>query len=379
VKFLLATTDPQRLPVTVLSRCLQFNLKRLTPAQIGAQLEKILKVEGIGFDSASLALIARAADGSVRDALSLLDQAIAFGGGKLAAAEVREMLGSIDRDVIARMLAALAAGDAKTLLALAREIGDQGGDYDAALNELLLALHHIALAQIVPAALDPDDDAQLLEYAQRLPAEDVQLYYQIGLIGRRDLPLAPDPRTGLEMVLLRMLAFRPVQPAGEHAPPAKSRPEPAAAPRPKVEAGVAPVALPAATPAPATAGGDEWSVLIGRLKLTGLVRELANNMTLDSQDESTMHFTLDSAHAHLLNKDREGALRQAFETHFGRAVTLHITAGSSATATPAKEKQRQLDERQQAALEGITNDPNVRAIQEQFNARVNPTSVRPKT
>jgi len=378
VKFLLATTDPQKLPVTVLSRCLQFNLKRLTPAQIGAQLEKILKVEGNGFDEASLALIARAADGSMRDALSLLDQAIAFGGGKLVVAEVREMLGSIDRDVIARMLAALAAGDARTLLALAREIGDQGGDYDAALNELLLALHRIALAQIAPAALDADEDAQLLEYAQRLPAEDVQLYYQIGLIGRRDLPLAPDPRTGLEMVLLRMLAFRPVQPAGELGTPATSRPEPAVAARTRAEAGAPPVAAPADAPALPAAGATLWSALVGRLKLTGLVRELANNMTLDSQDTGSMHFTLDSTHAHLLGKEREAALRQALETHFGRTVTLHITAGSPATVTPAKEKQRQLDERQQTALEGIANDPNVRAIQEQFNARINPTSVRPK-
>ena len=391
VKFLLATTDPQKLPVTVLSRCLQFNLKRLAPEQIGAQLEKILGAEAVSFDGASLARIARAADGSMRDALSLLDQAISFGDGKLVEDEVRQMLGSVDRDVIVRLLAALIGGNAKELLALAEEIGEHGVDYDAALDELLLALHHIALAQVAPEALDAADDTMALDYAKQLPAEDVQLYYQIGLIGRRDLPLAPDPRTGFEMVLLRMLAFRPAQPARELDPPTRvvSAPPMAAAAKPKpVSAAVsAPQSAPSApTPPPATATpaanagprNADWSALAGQLKLAGLTRELANNMTLDDHADGTMHFILDSAHAHLLSKEREAALRQALETHYGQALTLRIVVGSPAADTPAKEKQRQLDARQQAAIEVIANDPNVRALQEQFNARVNPTSVRPK-
>ncbi len=384
VKFLLATTDPQKLPVTVLSRCLQFNLKRLSPELIGAQLEKILIAESVGFDTASLARIARAADGSMRDALSLLDQAISFGGGKLVEAEVREMLGSIDRDVMTRLFSALAAGQAKELLAVAAEIGEHGVDYDAALDELLLVLHRIALAQVAPEALDAAADAVAIEYAKQLPAEDVQLYYQIGLIGRRDLPLAPDPRTGFEMTLLRMLAFRPAQPARDAESSARAVSAPSAAPppaKPVVSAAPAAPAPVSITAAPAAAAGTEnadWSALAGQLKLTGLARELANNMILDSHAEGVMRFTLDGAHAHLLNKDREAALRQALEAHFGLALTLRITAGSPAADTPAKEKQRQLDARQQAALEVITNDPNVRALQEQFNARVNPTTVRPK-
>jgi DNA polymerase-3 subunit gamma/tau len=209
VKFLLATTDPQKLPVTVLSRCLQFSLKRLNPEQIETQCRKILAAETIVFEDDALALLARAADGSMRDGLSLLDQAIAYGGGKLAVAEVRAMLGTIDQDSIERLLQALTVNDAAGLLAVAHTAVELNVDPSVVLEELLLALHRIALAQTDAALVTGPDSARLLVHARRLTPEDVQLYYQIALLGRRDLGLAPDPRTGLEMTLLRMLVFRP--------------------------------------------------------------------------------------------------------------------------------------------------------------------------
>jgi DNA polymerase-3 subunit gamma/tau len=208
VKFLLATTDPQKLPVTVLSRCLQFNLKRLTPEQIETQLHKILDAEGIGYDAPSLRLLARAADGSMRDGLSLLDQAIAYGGGQVAEAEVRAMLGTIDQDAIDRLLGALVAADARALMSVVADVTEHGADHDALLAELLLALHRVALRQ-TDVALAGDDAERLAPYAEAMSPEDVQLYYQIGLLARRDLAYAPDTRTGLEMALLRMLAFQP--------------------------------------------------------------------------------------------------------------------------------------------------------------------------
>jgi len=211
VKFLLATTDPQRLPVTILSRCLQFNLKRLSPELIRNHLAKVLTAEDIEHETAALRLIARAADGSMRDALSLLDQAIAFGAGALREAEVRSMLGSIEQHHVIELLQALAAGDAGALLTRVAALAEHSPDFAGVLAELISTLHRIALAQAAADAVDDemDDRESVLALAERLSPEDVQLYYQIALIGRRDLPLAPTQRGGFEMILLRMLAFRP--------------------------------------------------------------------------------------------------------------------------------------------------------------------------
>ncbi len=239
VKFLLATTDPQKLPVTILSRCLQFNLKHLSPEQIRNHLGMVLEKEGIVFDTPALGLIARAADGSMRDALSLLDQAIAFGGGSLCESDVRSMLGSIEQHHVLDLLTKLADGDAGALLTRIAQLAEQAPDFAGVLAELISTLHRIALAQAVPGAVDDEmaDREAVLALAGRLSPEDVQLYYQIALIGRRDLPLAPTPRGGFEMVLLRMLAFRPhsardgtppstqATPAGHNAP---QRSEPSA-------------------------------------------------------------------------------------------------------------------------------------------------------
>ncbi|AHF03288.1 DNA polymerase III subunit gamma/tau [Marichromatium purpuratum 984] len=259
VKFLLATTDPQRLPVTVLSRCLQFNLRRLLPDEIGAHLRHVLETEGLAFESPALAQLARAADGSMRDALSLLDQAIAFGGGQLVEAEVRAMLGTLDGEVVLALVEALASGDGAALLAEVERVAALTPDYAELLRELIALLHRLALVQQVPrllAADDPDGD-RLGALAARLSPEDVQLYYQVALTGQGDLALAPDPRAGLEMVLLRALAFRPASPAGQPdgAPAARRppdpRPAPPAAPR---------QSAPAPSRGPNASGTPPWEV-----------------------------------------------------------------------------------------------------------------------
>src|SRR3989338_3157271 len=241
VKFLLATTDPQKLPVTILSRCLQFSLKNMPPERVVEHLTHVLGVENVPFEADALWLLGRAADGSMRDAMSLTDQAIAFGEGKVLAADVRAMLGTLDHGQVYGVLHALLEGDARGLIEAVRHLAEQGPDWNGVLSEMLNVLHRVAIAQALPEAVDngQGDRDRVLALAQALPAEDVQFYYQMGLIGRRDLPLAPDPRGGFEMVLLRMLAFRPagsgeaprvaLKPLGISPATADSRPNPVAA------------------------------------------------------------------------------------------------------------------------------------------------------
>lgn len=272
VKFILATTDPQKLPATILSRCLQFSLKNMTPERVVEHLTHVLGVENVPFEDDALWLLGRAADGSMRDAMSLTDQAIAFGEGKVLAADVRAMLGTLDHGQVFDVLAALIEGDARSLLEAVRHLAEQGPDWSGVLSEILNVLHRVAIAQALPEGVDNGhgDRDRVLALAQALPAEDVQFYYQMGLIGRRDLPLAPDPRGGFEMVLLRMLAFRPadadnaptqpLKPVGINpatvdsqtavASSASAAPQPKTAPAPVVNP-PAPVALP--EPAPKTA------------------------------------------------------------------------------------------------------------------------------
>src|SRR5262245_51865958 len=209
VKFLFATTDPQKLPVTVLSRCLQFNLRKLTAAEIAAQLTRICVAEKITAEADGLKAIARAAEGSMRDALSLLDQAIAFGGGRIEAAAVNGMLGNIDRGHVLRMLEALSRQDGAALLREVDKLDQAAPDYGAVLDDLAAALQRVAVLQLVSGRLDDDEAAVIAPFAERLSPEDVQLYYQIAVNGRRDLPIGRDPRVAFEMTLLRMLAFRP--------------------------------------------------------------------------------------------------------------------------------------------------------------------------
>ena len=246
VKFLLATTDPQKIPVTVLSRCLQFNLKRLTPEQIRLQMESILGREGIAFAQNAIRSLSRAADGSMRDGLSLLDQAIVHGGGSLEDGPVSAMLGTVSRSPVFGLLDALANHDAAAMLQQVDELAVHSPNFADVLQQLLIVLHHAAMAQWVPDAVRHDDDAErILALAKRLRPEDVQLFYQIGLLGQRDLPLAPEPRGGFEMTLLRMLAFRPARPdEPSSAIPPASRPSHGHAAKPASAAQAKPSAQP---------------------------------------------------------------------------------------------------------------------------------------
>ncbi|MHB8744504.1 MAG: DNA polymerase III subunit gamma/tau [Sulfuricaulis sp.] len=375
VKFLLATTDPQKLPVTVLSRCLQFNLKRLPIEQIAAQIQKILEAEGVAHDAASINLLARAADGSMRDGLSLLDQAIAYGGGQVIEPEVRAMLGTIDQNFIEHLLLGLEAGDVGALLKAVAEATEFGLDYEAILKELLLTLHRVALAQADPA-LAGEERERILAHARAMSPQDVQLYYQIGVLGQRDLPFAPDPRSGLEMTLLRMVAFRPAAATGEVRTPVPATPaKTAPAPKPPELARPAPAAMPTRhTALPA----EDWGGVVAQLGLTGLLRELANNTTLESYANGVMVLMLEESRAKILNKEREAELKLALEKYYAGPIRLTLRVGRPSAETPAQTKSRLQDEKQQAAVQAITQDPNVRALQEKFNARVNPGSIRPK-
>jgi len=392
VKFLLATTDPQRLPVTVLSRCLQFALKRLSPAEIVGQLEKILSAENIAADGPAIQLLARAADGSMRDGLSLLDQAIAYGGGKLNEAEVRAMLGTIDQDAVDRALSAIAAGDTRAALAVVADLVAHGLDCESLLDELLVTLHRIALVQVDPELVDDVERPRLLQHADAMSAEDVQLYYQIGVLGRRDVDLAPDPRTGVEMTLLRMIAFRPASAAADAGTPRPTRtvtatppkaegkvPAPAAVAAPQSAAPTARPSEPPATSIPAKAAAGSWSEVVAALKLGGLVRELANNAVLESQTDDAIALVLDEACQQLINKEREAVLKQALEAYYARPLKLTLRIGKPPVETPTQEKSRMRDEQQQAAVQAINSDPNVQALREKFNARVSPETIRPKS
>lgn len=400
VKFLLATTDPQKLPVTILSRCLQFNLKRLPLEQIRDHLAHILKEEGIEAEEAALLELARAADGSMRDALSLLDQAIAYGGGKVGHAEVREMLGSIDRDRVTKLLSHLASDDGEGLMAEVVQLAEQSPDFANVLEELNALLHRIALAQRVPQAIDDSlgDRGALMGLAEQLTPDQVQLWYQIGIMGRRDLPLAPEPRSGFEMVLLRMLAFQPA--GGEYVPPpAAKRKQPAPAPAAKPVApqqSEAPVNEPASQTAPPAAqdaapvqqesappqdstinDAAAWASLVAKLPLTGMTRQLAEHAALIRHEGSTLELALAPGFDNLLNPKWEQGLQQALDMYFGKPVKLSIKAEAVSASTPQQLREEQQSARQQEAEQSISNDPALQSLLDHFDGEVEQGSVRP--
>jgi DNA polymerase-3 subunit gamma/tau len=395
VKFILATTDPQKVPVTVLSRCLQFNLKRLSREQIESQLRHILQQEKIPYDDESLSLLARGADGSMRDGLSLLDQAIAFGGGQVKGAEVRSMIGTVGADQVYRLLDALAAQDGSALLQGVAEMSQLATDFTTATQELLAMLHQIALLQQVPDCVPDEafDSQRLAQFAQQLAAEDVQLFYQIGLTGQRELHLAPDPRSGFEMLLLRMLAFRPGgggqadggQRGGQRTPTVSRTSESTSA-KPTAK----PVASPQTNPPSAAApmesdsrgvagAGDpaQWDSFVVDLKLGGIASQLANHCIYESWDGETLSLLLDNAHRHLRVGQAEARLQAGVAKALGRAVKLKITEAVPESETPAMRQAREQGERQRQAQDEMTNDPLVRELEEHFSARLVSDSVRP--
>jgi DNA polymerase-3 subunit gamma/tau len=380
VKFLLATTDPQKLPVTVLSRCLQFNLKRMTPRLISDRLIHICDAESIDFDAAALSLLARAADGSMRDALSLLDQAIAYCGGQINEAQVALMLGTIDREHVSRLLRLLADNNAKGIVDAIREIDQQFPDYSRLLDDLARDLQRIAVYQVV-GTCDSDDDIGEQEYAElaeALPPADVQLFYQIAVMGRRDLHLAPDPRSGAEMTFLRMLAFRPSW--DESALPSgggSSTADKARKSQQRKPARAQPAA--AADAEPQRWQDPDWRQLVAQLGLAGAVRLLASNCAFLRRERGTVYLGLDPRSESLLTRQREEALAASLSRHFGERLAVKIAiesaVGDETPETPVQEESRRADERMEAERQKLEADPNVQAMKAIFGAEVKTESI----
>jgi DNA polymerase-3 subunit gamma/tau len=425
VKFLLATTDPQKLPVTVLSRCLQFNLKRLDEEQIRGQMTKILGAEGIEADTGAIAQLARAADGSLRDGLSLLDQSIAYAGGALREDGVRTMLGTVDRTQVNAMLAALAQGDGEALLQVVARLAEFSPDWAGVLDAVAEALHRIQVRQLVPSASVEAEGVDIEAFAGQLRPEVVQLWYQMAINGRRDLHLAPSGRAGFEMSVLRMLAFRPAQ-AGEMrgdaraaataapvqtptpastASPARTTPAPeslaqpqqmareeAPAP-PRMAAPVvedAPPWLPAqAKPSPATPAAssmpadigitdaETWLHFAGSCGLKGVGKQLVDNVAFAGYANGTLTLALDSGFDYLRSERTLGELADAIATRYGVAPRLAFAAAASDAETLKERSHRQRDERQSEAEETFMNHPDVRQLMQQHGARLVPDSIRP--
>jgi len=381
VKFLLATTDPQKLPVTVLSRCLQFNLKRLPAADIAAHMRRILEQEGVGFDAAGLRLVAQAADGSVRDALSLLDQLIAFGGGQAGEAQARAMLGTISRDHVVRIAELLAAADTAALLRCAQSLEEFAPDYAQVLDELAALLVRIGFKQAVS---DYEGDElyapELLErLARALSPEDVQLFYQTAIIGRRDLGLAPEPRVGFEMTLLRMIAFRP---AGE----SSAARAPAAPPGGRAAASTAAggsasgAHSPAgASPADAVSAADSgpWATIVSALELSGAARQLASHCVFVGRQGAVVRLGVDARNQPVRTPAQEEKLAQALSRYYGEPVRLEFQVGGALAETPALLARRVSEQELAAARRAFEADPGVQGLRERFGATVLPDSVRP--
>ncbi len=375
VKFLLATTDPQKIPVTILSRCLQFNLKRLLPDQIIKQMKLILEQEQIDFEEPALKHLARAADGSMRDGLSLLDQAIVFGAGKVSADTVTAMLGTVAQQPVEDLLLALANADAEKMLSIISEISELTPDFADLLQQLLYRLHQIALLQTVPDIRQDDENIEALkQLAALISPEDTQLYYQIALKGQADLDLAPDPRIGLEMVMLRMLAFRPVTSIQQNArqPEKLPRQEPD---KQKKQVKTEPKQQPEIkAEKPET---DNWHSMIKAMKLRGMTRELANNCFLEKLDEKQCVLALDPGHKQLKSDKTTEKLQQALQSYTGNTIKLAIQVKKVENETPAVQINKQRELRQQAAVEAVENDENIQALKKHFDARVIPGTIKP--
>ena len=365
LKFILATTDPQKIPVTVLSRCLQFNLKQMPPAAIAEHLQRLLEAEKIACEPEALPLIARAAAGSMRDALSLLDQAIAHGAGSIAAGNVRDMLGAVDATYLLRLLEAVAARNGAQLMAIADEMQSRSLSFDAALQDLAGLLLKLAIAHAVPEALDaglPERD-RLLGLAGRFDPENVQLCYQIALQGREDLELAPDEHAGFVMTLLRMLAFRP-----EGAASAVADAGSVTAPPLQHRAGN--------NATRAQPFGGDWPDLVRRLQVTGAARELARNSALSRHADGVIELVVPKSMSHLAERNYQEKLKAALEQYFGRQIVLKVTPGEAAAATAAAIEAEDRQARRSDAARAVQGDRFVKDLVDMFDAKVVGSSVR---
>ena len=377
MKFILATTDPQKIPVTVLSRCLQFNLKQMPPASIVGHLKKLLAEEKIEFEAEALPLLARAASGSMRDALSLLDQAIAHGGGTVAKSAVGEMLGAIDQSFLVRLLECIAAEDAPGAVAIADEMQARSLSFDAALADLGSLLLRMALAQSVPDALEEFAERTRLEaLASKVDAESIQLYYQITMQGREDLPLAPDEHAGFLMTVLRMLAFRP-EGAAEPVPQ-QQKPKP----KPKSESvAVAPPAPAVAPRTPAVAPtrpvvANDWPQLVQQLPVTGAARELARNSELQREQGGVYDLVVPKAKAYLAERNYVEKLKAALDQHLGTPVRVNVAVGEVAGASAASLEAGEREAKRVEAVKSMQGDGFVQDLVNMFDGKVVDASIR---
>ncbi len=408
VKFILATTDPQKVPVTVLSRCLQFNLRQIASPTIIAHLQEVLRQENIPYEVTAIQLIARAAEGSMRDALSLTDQAIAYGNQAVNEVDVRSMLGAIDQSYLFEIIHALINDDGTALIAKAQEMESRSISFEAALKDLAKLLHQIAIAQTVPDSISADlpERETLLQLAQTLSAEKLQLYYQIALLGGRDISLAPDEYAGFTMSLLRMLAFSPAEslPAQKKnsvnptvnrtsvnnvaaTPQHKPQPtlEPDAATSPNIATSVIHESLDTTISAETASISSEsrlfdgnWRNLIERHLKLGIARALAQNCEMLSYDENSITLRVAEAQKHLVSATYQEKLSTAINHHFNRKIILHFQIDNEAN-TPAKQQAEEKAVIQSTAEEAIMNDAFVQALIQDFDAKIIPNSIKPTT
>lgn len=438
VKFILATTDPQKIPVTVLSRCLQFNLKQIPFPLIVSHLRHVLEEEHINCDATSLQLLARAAQGSMRDALSILDQAIAFGEGKVEEAGVRDMLGAVDQGYLLDLLEALAQRDGTRMLAIADAMETRSLSFDTALQDLATLLHRLTLAQLVPAAIGDDEPERerVFELAKTFAPEDIQLFYQIAIHGREDLGRAPDEYAGFTMTLLRMLAFIPedflsggegagrdrgtsgssyaksgsgkylstlgqAQDSGRKETKGRTetkdsgRTEMEKEGRPREERAARNASAgdsrrsagsvsdsPEGDPMPEKPGSTEpfshgWITIVGQLKVSGLTRMLAQYCEVKSFSADEIEFCVPELHKHLLDKTYQDRLQAAVRGYLGKPVRLKFSVGIVNGMSPAEQENREKQEKQSRAIAAIESDPFVRELVENFDAKLIVSSIKP--
>ncbi|MDE2344799.1 MAG: DNA polymerase III subunit gamma/tau [Betaproteobacteria bacterium] len=376
VKFILATTDPQKVPVTVLSRCLQFNLRPMSQELIASRLSHILEQENIPFEHQALSLLGQAAQGSMRDSLSLLDQAVAFGGGQVRAAEVGDMLGTIERQALLDVLRNLSRNDGPALMKLVQDMAERGISFDRALQELALMLHELALMRVIPDSEFAAAEPALAELAPHWDDASLQLLYQIAIQSRRDLSLAPDECAGFRMALLRMLAFQPgTVPPAEQPTPVRPMAKPAAAPPP-----------PAQAPAPAETKNapagrrlppaiDDWSGLAQQLAGAGMAHELARHSEMVRFAEGTLHLLLDAEHRHLLPYKEK--LRTALEAILDADIRLSVEVGEATGQSLAAVEHKEQAARQRDAEASIKNDPFVQAVTESLGGKLVESTIKP--
>ena len=379
VKFLLATTEPKKIPITILSRCLQFNLNHLTGDQIAKQLEMILNVEKIEYDKSSIELISRSAVGSMRDALSLLDQAISYCNGTLRESEVRMLMGTIDREDLNGLIQSLINSDPEALLNIIKTISLKNPDYDALLAELLSLLQKVAIIQLLPEDSKNilKSDKTLVKFAHAMKKEEAQLYYQIGIMGRKDLYFSPDAKSGLEMIMIRMLVFNPAV-----IEETKKKQITNSFKEISDNLNDTPIENKEQEEISETVcrnhSGGTWENIINEMQLIGLVNQLALNCTLKSQDKNKVELSLSPSYKHMLNQNLNSRFAEAIKEKFGSEVKLIITVEESDDESPSSADARVKQELKNIAKEAVKNDPDVKLLQDTFDATIDQDSIQPQ-